>query len=325
MRAFADLVRCRVLRKQIIVVLVINMVNDELSLDLLRDLDVLLDVRHVTIAAKHRGITQSAMSARLSKLRQFFGDPLLVDARPRLLLTERAESLRLPLRTSLSNLDGIVSKPAEFDPKISDRTFTLVGGDAAEALAVPRLLESCRRLAPNIKLRSRRLTRDLHVELGDGGGDIGFEPMFRVPKSLQAMVIMQERFVVMMRADHPLAKTRLTLSKYLAYPHILIAPSGLPGSVVDDALEKMGKRRVVSAVIQHFTSAPIVVVRSDALLTCPSWLVHAVSDLMPVVSAPAPIPLPSYPLAAVWHERCNNDPAHRWLRAQLRLQTQSLL
>jgi DNA-binding transcriptional LysR family regulator len=304
------------------VIAIIDMATDHPwpSMDLLLDLDVLLEERHVTHAAKRRGITQSAMSARLSKLREFFDDALLVDARPKLLLTARAEALRLPLRTALEQLANVVTKTKPFDPKTSTHTFVIVGGDAAEAIAVPRLIEKFRDLAPSVRLQMKRATTDLQTELGERGGDVAFEQMSRVPSTLHAMHVTDERFVVMMRKDHPLAGKRLSMSQYLAYPHILVAPLGLPGSLVDDALAALGKTRAVVAVLRHFVSAPFVVARSDALLTCPTWLAHAAQDLIPVVTAATPkeLTFPSESLGAVWHERCQNDPAHIWFRSVLR-------
>jgi DNA-binding transcriptional LysR family regulator len=288
------------------------------NMDLLLDLDVLLEERHVTHAAKRRGITQSAMSARLSKLREFFGDSLLVDARPKLLLTTRAEALRLPLRNALAQLASVMAKSKPFDPKTSTHTFVIVGGDAAEAIAIPRLLEKLRDLAPGIKLQMRRATNDLQSELGERGADIAFESMHSVASALRAMPVLEEKFVVMMRTEHPSAGKRLSLSQYLAHSHILIAPAGLPGGLVDDALAKLGKSRTIVAVLRHFTSAPFVVARSDVLLTCPSWLAHAVKGLMPIVTTALPLSLPSQSIGAIWHERSHEDPTHIWLRSVLK-------
>jgi DNA-binding transcriptional LysR family regulator len=288
------------------------------DLDLLQDLDVLLEECHVTRAAKKRGITQSAMSARLSKLRIFFDDVLLVDARPKLLRSARAEALRTPLRAALRQLASVMTKTASFDPKTSTRTFTLVGGDATEAIAIPRLLAKFRDAAPGVTLHMRRATVDLQLELGERGGDIAFEPMFKASSTLQSTALAEDPFVVMMRAKHSLANKPLTLSSYLAQSHILIAPSGLPGSIVDDALSRLGKSRRVVAILRHFTSAPIVVARSDVLLTCPQSLALAVQDIMPFALAAPPLELPTVSLRVIWHERCQDDPAHIWLREMVR-------
>jgi DNA-binding transcriptional LysR family regulator len=304
-----------------LVIPIITMADGERwpDLDLLQDLDVLLEERHVTKAAKRRGVTQSAMSARLGKLRVHFGDRLLVDARPKLLLTPRAASLQGPLRASLRQLASTLTTRAPFDPKNAKRTFVIVGGDIAEVLAVPRLLARFRESAPGLGLQLRRaITGDLVTELGERGGDLAFAPISQASGTLSSLHILEDEFVVMMSKRHPLAGKPLTLRRYLAYPHILVAPIGLPGSLVDDALAKIGEKRNVVAVLRHFVSAPFVVAQGDTLLTCPSSLVNAVSDFLPVVTARPPLPIPSYSLRAIWHERCHDDPAHVWLRETLR-------
>lgn len=307
------------------VILIIGMRAEDAwpSLDLLHDLDVLLEERHVTRAAKRRGITQSAMSARLAKLRSFFADPLLVDARPHLLRTARAESLRLPLRLALGQLSDVISQSKPFDPHTSTHTFVLVGNDIAEAIVVPGLLARFQQRAPGVKLQMRRATTDLRSELGEGGGDLALEPMSAASDALHSFPIMQDSFVVLMRQGHPLQGKRMTLAAYLRYPHVLVSPGGRPGGAVDDALARLGKQRTVVAVLRHFVTAPIVVARSDALLTCPASLASAVADLMPLHSVvpPPPLSLPANPLGAIWHERSHHDPAHLWLRSQVRALT----
>lgn len=284
------------------------------DLNLLRDLDVLLTERHVTRAAKKLGISQSAASARLRKLREAFGDPLLVDARPLMLLTERAQALASPVRQALASLSESLAQLAEFDPRTSRRRLVLIGADVVEALAVPALLSAFAREAPLMTLEVERPGPDLLTRLGAGKVDLAFVPRFQATPSLRSMHLSEDGFVVLMRAGHPAAKGPLTLKTFLAYPHVLVAPIGAPGSYVDDALAKLGKSRRVVAVVRHFLAAPVIVARSDALLTCPASVARAFSGLLPLAEARPPIELPPYDIVAVWHERSHHDPAHVFLR-----------
>lgn len=284
------------------------------DLNLLRDLDVLLAERHVTRAAKKLGISQSAASVRLRRLREVFGDPLLVDARPLMLLTERARALVGPVHEALASLSQSLAQAVAFDPRTSRRKLVLVGADVAEALAVPALLSAFAREAPHMTLQVERPGPDLLLRLGAGEADMAFVPRFQTTPSLRAMRLIEDGFVVLMREGHPAAKKPLTLKSYLAHPHLLVAPTGAPGSFVDDALAKLGKTRHVTAVIRNFMSAPVIVARTDTLLTCPASLARALEGLMPLHQAPPPLEIPPYDLMAVWHERVNNDPAHTFLR-----------
>ncbi len=284
------------------------------DLNLLRDLDVLLTERHVTRAAKKLGISQSAASARLRRLREAFGDPLLVDARPLMLLTERGQALAGPVREALVALSESVARLVEFDPTTSFRKFVLVGADLFEAAAVPVLLNAFAQQAPHMTLEVERPTPDLPVRLGAGKADLAFVPRFQTSASLRSMRLFEDSFVVLMREGHPAAHGPLTMKTFLAFPHVLVAPTGAPGSFVDDALAKLGKTRRVVAVVRHFMTAPVIVARSDALLTCPVSVARAYAGLLPLVEARPPIDIPSYELAAVWHDRVHHDPAHMFLR-----------
>ena len=288
------------------------------DLNLLRDLDVLLVERHVTRAAKKLGISQSAASVRLRRLREVFRDPLLVDARPLMLLTERARALVGPVHDALAALSQSLAQAVAFDPLTSRRKLVLVGADLAEALAVPALLGALEHHAPHMTLQFERPGPDLLLRLGAGEADLAFVPRFQTAPSLRSMRLFEDQFLVLMREGHPAAKGSLTVKAYLAHPHLLVAPTGAPGSFVDDALAKLGKTRRVTAVVRNFMSAPIIVARSDLLLTCPASVARAVHGLLPLHAVAPPIALPPHELVAVWHERVHHDPVHAFLRRIVR-------
>src|SRR6516165_7336171 len=110
------------------------------DLDLLLALDVLLRERHVTRAAARLGVTQSAVSQKLARLRSFFGDPLLVAGRPAMVLTARAQALQSPLSRALAELRAAVRVGAPFDPAKAERRFTILANDLFEAYGLPLLL-----------------------------------------------------------------------------------------------------------------------------------------------------------------------------------------
>jgi DNA-binding transcriptional LysR family regulator len=285
------------------------------DLNLLLALDVLLAERHVTRAAKRLGITQSAASQRLRRLREHFGDPLLVDARPLLSPTPRAEALRAPLRAALAGLSEAVATADAFDAATSSRRFVVVGNDAVEASALPPLLAALRLRAPGISLTLERPVPGLAERLGPGGADLAVVPSVQAAASLRQRVLFRDPFVVLMRRGHALARQRLTLARYAAAQHVLIAPQAAPGSLVDEALGARGLSRRVVATVRHFASAPLLVASTDAIVTCPRSLARTAEALLPVVSRKAPLELPVFTVCAVWHARVHADPGHMWLRA----------
>jgi DNA-binding transcriptional LysR family regulator len=293
----------------------------ELDLDLLRALDIFLVERHVTRAAQRLGISQGAASQKLARLRELLGDPLLVPGRPLLLLTPRAQAIAEPLARALAELRGAVRAGAPFVPAESQRRFVLLCNDLAEVAAFPVLLATAARAAPGVALWSERADVDFVRRLEDGTADLAFVPDFLVPGSLQKRALPAEPFVVLLRKDHPILrkgkKRALSLEAYLLLGHILVAPRGMPGSLVDSALDKLGKSRRVVARLQHFTSAPALVAQSDLAVTCPASVMKIMSPWFPITSVAPPVELPVDHASCVWHPRAQDDPGHRWLRAQL--------
>lgn len=288
------------------------------DLPLLHALDVLLRERHVSRAAQRLGITQGAASQRLARLRHHFDDALLVPGRPLMILTPRAQALQEPIATALATVRAALVRAEPFDPATSHRRFTLLGNDLAEVLAFPPLLDAIHADAPGVSLGMERADTDFAERLATGAADLAFLPDFMVRGSLRRVALPPEPFVVLLRRAHPLAKKKkLRLEDYLALGHVLVAPRGLPGSIVDSALERQGKTRMVVTRVQHFLSAAFVVARTDLAVTCPAPLARAVAPELALVSMTPPLALAIDRTSMVWHERAHRDAGHRWLRDRI--------
>lgn len=288
------------------------------DLNVLRALEALLEERHVTRAARRVGITQSAMSQRLATLRRFFGDPLLVPSRPLMTRTPRGDALRAPLGRALRDLRAAIAAGAPFDPAHAERTFVFLGNDYVEAAGLPRVFAAIADEAPGVRLAVERTEMDFAHRLETGTADLAFVPDFLIASSHRRLAIPPERFVVLLRHDHPAARGRLTLDRYVALDHALIAPRGAPGSVVDSALEALGRRRRVRVRVQHFTTAAYLLGSSDLALTCPQSIATFARSILPLVEKPAPLALPIDHASMIWHERSQHDAGHRWLREHVR-------
>jgi DNA-binding transcriptional LysR family regulator len=285
------------------------------DLNLLQALDVLLAERHVTRAAKKLGVTQSAASQRLRRLRDFFGDPLLVDGRPLMSLTPRALALSGPLRDALARLASALGAGEPFEPTTSTRRFVLIGNDLVEAAALPALMAHLGSSAPGVRVQMERSGPNVAERLGTGGADLAIVPAFQTSPSLRHRKLFRDHFVVLWRRDHPAAKKPLSMDRYLALSHLLIAPQGAPGSVVDDHLAERGLSRRVQATVRHFAAAPFLVASSDLVATCPRSLATMARAALPRLAEKAlPFEVPATDIALVWHDRVQQDPGHVWFR-----------
>jgi DNA-binding transcriptional LysR family regulator len=295
-----------------------------IDLNLLVALDALTRERSVTKAAERAGVTQSAMSHTLRRLRDLFDDPLLVRGRGGMVLTPRAEALAIPLRSGLVTLARTVAEPEVFAPEHASRTFRIVSPDLFDALVLPTLLQRVGRQAPSIDLAVVPMPKRLTDSLETGDVDLAIYPVLLDPKpfdfgtqvdaELQTRTLFRDTFRCFLRADHPaLAARRLTLKAFTRLNHILVSPGGEGPGVVDRVLQTQGLQRRIALRVPHFASALEVVAQSDLVLTAPSSLGQC-STASTLASRSAPIEIPEHAITMIWHPRFTEDPPHRWFR-----------
>lgn len=285
------------------------------DLNLLVVLQILLEERSVTRTAVRLGRTQSAVSRSLGRLRDLFADPLLVRDGGRLAPTPRAEALTGPLRRVLVDVEDQLLAADSFDPGRARRTFVLSSADYADALVLPGLAERVWRQAPGVQLVHRGGAQSPSDAIDDF--DLALGPLGPAPTSrVRSRLLLVDPFVCLLRRDHPNAGN-LDLDAYAALGHVLVAPRGMPGGIVDSALAARGLSRRVVVQVQNFSVAPMVVAGSDLVTTLPRTVAVRAAETLPLVVVDPPLPLPETRIHAVWHERWHHDPGHRWLREQV--------
>lgn len=291
-----------------------------LDLNLLLALDALLAERSVTRAAARMGVTQSAMSHSLARLREGLGDELLVRASGEMVTTARAAELAPSLRKAFEQLERAIAPAAPFDPATSTTRFAIACGDYVELVLLPALMARLSKDAPHVDLRFHG-HESVPERLASGAIDLAILPT--VPPIAGAGLFSQrlfdERFVCVMSAKNPLAKKKLTLGRYVDALHALISPRGEEGGHVDTALARLGKHRRVALTVPHFLVAPHVIASSNLIITLPERTARAFAEPLDLVlrSVPPEIGLVGFSMACVAHERSRTDPAHRWFRELL--------
>lgn len=288
------------------------------DLNLLTALDALISERNVTRAAARVGVTQSAMSHSLARLRALTNDPLLVRVQNEMVLTARAEALAGPLAIAFREIRQALAPAPRFDPKTSSLRVSLATSDYAELVVLPRLLARLAAEAPNVDVRARQVEEAFGDRLASGSIDLVIQPIDPpiTGASIYTRKLFVERFVCVMRSKNPLAKKKLTLARFVEASHALIAPRGTEGGFVDDALARLGMKRRVVVAVPHFLIAPHIVAETDLLLTLAERMSNVLEAPLGLVKKPVPaeIALRPFTMALVWHERTQHDPAHKWLR-----------
>lgn len=285
------------------------------DLNLLVALDAILAERSVTRAAARLGLTQPAMSHALRRLRDLFGDELLVRTRTGMVPTARGEALEQPLRATLRDLDALIHQgEAGFDPRTAAATFTIATTDYGAFVLLPALLPVLEREAPRIDLRLVSVPDPMADALADGRVD--FVIATRPPDAavLHKQPLCEERFVCVMRAGHPAGKKPLTLERYVSLSHALVAPRGRLGGAVDDALAARGLSRRVAVTIPNFLVAPAVIASSDLVVTLAERVARTFAKAFDLVITEPPVELSGFSMDFIWHERRHRDAAHVWMR-----------
>ncbi|HEY1549870.1 MAG TPA: LysR family transcriptional regulator [Kofleriaceae bacterium] len=290
--------------------------HDVPDLDLLRAFATLHHERHLSRAAIRVGLSQPAMSRVLGRLRVAFGDPLFVRTPRGMLPTSRADELA-PQVLAVLDAAGKLIRPPAFDPATLARTFTIGVSDFFDAELIPRLIEILAREAPGVAITTRPPADDIADALAGGRFDLLLGVRESVPADAQITKLYDETFVCAVRRDHPRVGKRLSIERFVAERHLLIAPGGNPGSRVDTALAARGLSRRVVARVHTFLSAPAIVASSDLILTAPRRVLEPLAKPFALRLLPPPVDVAGFSLFAAWHPRVHGDPAHAWFRAVL--------
>ena len=283
------------------------------DLSLLMTIDALLQEGNVTLAARRLGLSTPAASHALARIRERLGDPLLVRSGRSMMLTPRAEALRPLVRSLVEEATRVLSPTGSFEPNLLSRTFTIFATDHALLVLGPSVDRLVRAEAPDVTLRFLPSVVDDWIPLRDGTADLSICLPGAFPPEFRTRPLLRERFVCVVRRDHPRVGRRLTLDTYLALDHLVVAPLG-KASQVDQVLAERGQQRKIRRVVPYFAAALHLVTTTDDVLTTSESAARAVAETLAVRVMQPPIPLPSYAVNLLWHPRLDNEPASQWLR-----------
>ena len=287
------------------------------DLNLLVALDVLLAEGSVARAARRLRLSPSAMSRTLARLREATGDPLLVRAGRGLVPTPRPLELREQGGLVVEAAEALLRPNEILDLKGLSRTFTLRNREGFVETFGPALMERIAREASGVKLRfvpkpDKESTplRDGEVDLETGviGGATGPE--------VRAQALFRDRFIGVVRKEHPLLAEPITAERYAAGDHVLVSRRGRDGGPVDAALEQAGLARRTAVTVSGFAEALALVRGSDLIADVPERYTMRLREGL--VDFALPFDVPAHTVSMLWHPRLDADPAHRWLRACLR-------
>jgi DNA-binding transcriptional LysR family regulator len=284
----------------------------DVDLNLLRLFDAVFRTRNVSRAAELLDLTQPAASQGLSRLRTLIGDPLFMRAAGGVQPTPKAQRLAQPVRHALATLEQALGETAGFDPARSIRTFQIHMSDIGESRFLPELMVALRERAPGVRIETRPLPREQVMEALDAGRidfAFGFLPMV---KDSQKLRLLDDRYVVLLREDHPFTRRRRSGTALLAALRELefVAVRSHADTLrIAQQAQLEGRLRLVT---EHFMVLPSIVRATDLAAIMPRNIARGFEGGYAVVEPP--FPQRDFTVSLHWSRRFEADAGNRWMR-----------
>ena len=302
----------------------------DLSIPELRRLDLtlllvflgLLRHRKGAAVANELGLTQSAVSQALKRLRDIFGDALFLRRPHGMEPTATALALEAPVARAVEALRGAIGVARRFDPATAQGTVRLAALDAEQAVVIPALAADLAAQAPGLRLSVLPLGRSEAVAaLAEGRVDLALGFLWERPDWIGGARLYDDGFLVAGRPASLAGSPRFGLDAYCAADHVLVSPAGDLRGIVDQRLEDLGRSRRVVLGLPAFLPALAAVAASGALVTLPARLARAFAPGFGLVTAEPPLEIRRFTVSVFWHRRDDGAPQTIWLTERLRLCT----
>lgn len=287
----------------------------QLDLNLLELFDTVYRLRNLTAAGQRLGLSQSAVSYGLAKLREMYGDALFVRMQRGVQPTSFADQLADPVVAALDIVRGTLSKTT-FVPTEAKYDFKLAMSDIGERMFLPQLSGWLAKRAPRATLETRSPSMpELHGGLANGEIDlaVGFIPT--LGKQIAQQTLFREKFVYLVRKGLVGNAPSLSIAQVKRLPHVIANPPGTEhGAAVEKVLSAARVRAPIVLRVGSFLSLGPIVAGTDLVAPVPANLAAVLTDYLPLRAFAAPVRFPDFDVCMYWHQRFHQDPVNVWLR-----------
>jgi len=295
------------------------------DLNLLIALDALLEENSVAAAADRLRLSPPAMSRTLSRIRRATGDDILVRSGRTMTPTPRALELREETRELVRRATAVLTPPRALDLGALDRVFTIRGHDALAAALAPPLTSALAAVAPRAAVRLLAEPSADVADLARGHTDLEIGATAPSRPEIAAETIGVDHMVAVFRSGHPLADGQLTPQRLADASHVTVSRRGRLRGVIDDELAERGLSRRVAAALPTSSAALELVACTDLVTAVAEQVCRPAWARLGLVARPFPFAVPPVPVILTWHHRSDTDPAHSWLRGQVRTALRTIL
>ncbi len=291
-----------------------------IDLNLLGVFQAVWNQKSISRAAKKVGLSQPAMSAALSRLRESFKDPLFVRSSEGMAPTHRAKEIAEPIHKALdlirSSLRG--DPEAVFQPQGCRREFRVAMSDWMALQVLPPLQKYLRKTAPQTTVTVLDMTpKQMHEALLSSSLDLAITGQENYGSGKYQQTLYHEEYRTIVSSRHSRIQRELTLKQFIEFPHILFSPQGKGLGAVDRALAKKKLKRKIAFRVPYSLAIPVLIQDTDFIATVPRPLAEVFSALAKVEAFMPPVSLSGHDIVQYWNQENHGDPAHRWFRSAI--------
>lgn len=291
---------------------------ENLELTQLRLVEAIAETGNLSSAAEVVGLSQSAASHSLARLRKETGDPLFVRTSQRMQPTPYGEQLCAAVHNALLLLREGLRGGRSFVPADASRIFSLYMSEAGQLTMLPQLLAYLREQAPGVRIHVSRLPeKNQGSALEVGQVDMAVGHITTMTTGFHQRLLFHERYVCVASLDNELFAQGMSFEAYKQSPHAIADSSGMAHWMVDQQLARHNVVRQIGLVVPESLALPFVVPGSDLVVTMPSRVADRFAKMIPLRVMPLPVELDPYEILLFWHARVHMDPANQWLRQTL--------
>jgi LysR family transcriptional regulator, nod-box dependent transcriptional activator len=291
------------------------------DLNLLRALDALLVERNVTRASERLFVTQPAMSGALQRLRDNFGDQLLVRVGREMELTPLARSLVAPVREVLLQIQATLETRPSFEPKLARRNFKVAMSDYATLVLMPAVLRLLAIEAPFMTCHVEALTELSYGRLENGELDFcasvddwhlfgNYEP----GQVIRTQKLFSDDFVCVVDRHHPDVGATMSLDQYRHLSHNVARFGRGVATIVEQFWDAAHLELNIAATAPNFSSLIFMLPGTALVATAQRRLAGMLAASLPLKIVECPLELGSLNEILVWHARNEFDPGHQFIR-----------
>ena len=285
---------------------------ERLDLNLLVALDALLEEQSVSNAAKRVFLTQPAMSGSLNRLREFFNDDLLVNTGRAMVLTPKAEELRVPVRDILMQIRTRITTPADFDPSKDQRSFIIIASDFVYNVVLAPMFAEAAVQAPNISFDVRNTGRTGQELMDRGEADlmITITGFFGDGHPRRKLFTDQHAVIAWSGGKYG---SSLTEEQFFAARHAVVLFGGERHPAFSEThFASQGIKREIDVRVPTFSALPPAVIGTDRIATMYRLHAEYFAQFLPISIHEPPISMPYVTEEVQWHSLRSNDPGLKW-------------